>query len=109
MSFAGKVAVVFGATGYVGQGVVDQYLAVGATVVAVGRELKKLEELKTKVSNPTNLHLLAGDVTSEESVHKLHQDLKTLLNGKDYDRAFSFSTQKISLFSAASCSSKKVT
>jgi len=45
---SGKIVVVLGATGIVGSGAVFNYLADGATVIAVGRDKKKLEELAKK-------------------------------------------------------------
>lgn len=88
MSLSGKVAVVFGASGYVGSGATDAFLNAGATVVAVGRDLKKLEELKGKVKNAAHLHLLAGDYANEEATQKLADNLKSLLAGKDIDRTW---------------------
>jgi NAD(P)-dependent dehydrogenase (short-subunit alcohol dehydrogenase family) len=91
-ALAGKVAVIFGATGYVGQGATDAFLNAGATVIAVGRDLKKLEEFKTKLAptNTANLHLQTGDFSSEESVKTLHTNIHKLLAGKPIDRSLHF-------------------
>jgi NAD(P)-dependent dehydrogenase (short-subunit alcohol dehydrogenase family) len=86
MSFASKVVVVFGATGVVGSGAANAFLNADATVIAVGRDMKKLEELKGNVEKNANLHLIVGDYVSEEGTKQLHETIKAKLNGKEIDR-----------------------
>jgi NADPH:quinone reductase-like Zn-dependent oxidoreductase len=86
MSFAGKVVVVFGATGVVGSGAANAFLNEGATVLAVGRDLSKLQALKGKVEKNANLHFVTGDYTSEAVTKKLHEDIKAALAGTEIDR-----------------------
>jgi len=49
--FAGKNVVVLGATGVIAYGAVHNFLVEGATVVAVGREKKRLEEFAGKMKH----------------------------------------------------------
>lgn len=88
MSVAGKVAIVFGATGFVGQGATDAFVKEGATVVAVGRDQKKLEALKQKLGNPAALHLIVGDYSDEQVTKTLHGNITKLLGSKPIDRTW---------------------
>jgi len=64
--FGGQVVVVLGATGAVGSGAVYSFLERGATVVAVGREQKKLDALVVEVGKlAPRLLTVVGDVGSE--------------------------------------------
>jgi len=67
-SLSGKVTVILGASGIVGYGATHFHLTEGATVVAVGREKKKLEEFKKKLGSiaEKNLILVAFDDYNEE-------------------------------------------
>jgi len=68
--FKGQTVVIFGATGYVGQGVAHKYLEAGARVVAVGREQKKLDALKAslaKVVTNDNWATAIGDFADEKA------------------------------------------
>jgi NAD(P)-dependent dehydrogenase (short-subunit alcohol dehydrogenase family) len=69
-SIKGQTAVIIGATGVVGQGVAWKYLEAGATVVAVGRDQKKLDVLRTalaKVATKDNFKTAIGDFSDEKA------------------------------------------
>jgi len=66
----GQTAVILGATGYVGSGVAWKYLEAGANVVAVGREQKKLDVLKTqlgKLVTKDNFFTVVGGFDDEKT------------------------------------------
>ena len=72
-----KVAIVFGATGGLGQAVVKKYIDQGAHVISVGRNLKILEELddyaQTKGSSTT---IVALDAKESGKIKHLAQELQ---------------------------------
>ncbi|KAJ3660768.1 hypothetical protein Zmor_005201 [Zophobas morio] len=75
-----KVAVVTGAAGGIGSAVVEQLLKAKLKVAAVDNSSTRLEELTKKFENKTeDLHSYATDITKDEEVIKLYQDItKTL-------------------------------
>jgi NAD(P)-dependent dehydrogenase (short-subunit alcohol dehydrogenase family) len=72
----GKTIVVLGATGGVGEGVVDEWLRAGARVLAVSRTRAKLDQLSSRLGQPGGLALIAGAVGNEEEASALVQSVK---------------------------------
>ena len=80
MSFSsflrGKVAMITGGGGTIGQAIASKLVNHGASVILVGRSLDRLKDAKFKVlqhavhfgSKPTNVSILSCDVTNEASV-----------------------------------------
>lgn len=60
-----------GATGGVGEGIVEELLASGATVLATGRRPEKLEALKARLGHAANLTTVVGGASSEEEARDL--------------------------------------
>ena len=78
MKLAGKVAAVTGGSRGIGRGIVEAFLAEGASVVLNGRDAEKgeraLAEMDADVAlrfSPEHAHFIAGDVTREETVKGL--------------------------------------
>lgn len=67
----GKTVAVIGATGGVGEGIVEELLASGATVLATGRRPEKLDALKARLDNAANLITVAGGASSDEEARDL--------------------------------------
>ena len=67
----GRTVAVIGATGGVGEGIVEELLTSGATVLATGRRSEKLEALKSSLASPANLITVAGGAASEEEARNL--------------------------------------
>ena len=61
-SLAGKVAVVTGSGSGIGAAVTESFLVAGASVLATGRRIEKLE----KLSRSENLELVVGDITGPD-------------------------------------------
>lgn len=64
---AGKVALVTGATGGIGQATVRRFLDEGASVMAVGRSAAKLEQLQDGLGDHERLEVFAADATDESA------------------------------------------
>lgn len=80
------IFVVTGATSGIGKGVVHSLLKEGASVIAVGRNVEKLNLLKEETSNDKNLFLEEKDLSSCDgldkwilSISKKHGKLKGLV------------------------------
>ncbi len=71
MNFQGKVVLITGATGGLGQNVAKAFAEKGATLVLTGRKQATLEELFADWQTDHELLLLAADVTDEASVQNL--------------------------------------
>ncbi|GAB5505455.1 MAG: SDR family oxidoreductase [Rhizobiaceae bacterium] len=76
-----KIAVVTGAGSGIGEAVGAELVADGWTTVYCGRTLNKLEEAAAKVSGPGEAVPIACDVTDEEQVDALFQQVE-----RDYGR-----------------------
>ncbi|RUS15449.1 hypothetical protein BC937DRAFT_92426 [Endogone sp. FLAS-F59071] len=80
MSFAGKVALVAGATGNIGSGAVRAFLDQGAKVIALSRSQSSLDKLSKTLqayNTPTdNLITYVADVGKDEDLAKLANDIK---------------------------------
>ncbi|MGL4630457.1 MAG: SDR family oxidoreductase [Leadbetterella sp.] len=83
-NLTGKVAVVLGGTGGVGEGIVRAFLQADATVVVPSRSDAKLNDLATYLSDITTGKLVtfSGSVNTEESAlslsNYLHQNYKSI-------------------------------
>lgn len=64
------IFVVTGATSGIGKGVVFSLLKEGASVIAVGRNAKKLNLLKDETNNDKNLFLEEKDLSSCDGLDK---------------------------------------
>jgi 3-oxoacyl-[acyl-carrier protein] reductase len=71
----GKTVVVVGATGGVGEGLVEELLDTGASVVATSRSRDKLDALKARLGAPPALRLAVGGLGSDEDAAKLRQSV----------------------------------
>lgn len=66
-----KTVLITGATGGLGQAVVETFLETGTTVIAIYTSEKKYQELAANVSHPSNLTGLQCDLTREDAVKKM--------------------------------------
>ena len=71
MKLAGKVAAVTGGSRGIGRGIVEAFLAEGASVVLNGRSAEKGERALAELNAGERAHFMAGDVTREETVKGL--------------------------------------
>lgn len=71
MKLEGKVAAVTGGSRGIGRGIVEAFLAEGASVVLNGRSAEKGERALAEMAAGERAHFLAGDVTLEETVKGL--------------------------------------
>jgi NAD(P)-dependent dehydrogenase (short-subunit alcohol dehydrogenase family) len=72
----GQHVVVTGATGPLGQAVVETLLACGATVSAVSRRRTALDALRAEMRQLDRLNVAEGDVSDAESVERLFDALE---------------------------------
>ncbi|MBK8466417.1 MAG: SDR family oxidoreductase [Chloracidobacterium sp.] len=63
----GKVAIVTGATGGIGEATAKRFLEEGASVMLVGRSAEKLEETRGRLSGFDNLATSVADATNEQA------------------------------------------
>lgn len=91
MSFQNKVAVVIGASGVVGSGVVRRYLDAGATVVGVSRSAANLEKLKSafQIKSSEPFFGVVGDFKDEGSARETQTAVAAVLGGKEIDHVVS--------------------
>jgi NADP-dependent 3-hydroxy acid dehydrogenase YdfG len=69
----GRTVVVVGATGGVGEGLVEELLHAGANVVATSRSRDKLEDLKSRLGASAALRLVVGGLESDADAARLRQ------------------------------------
>lgn len=67
-ALAGRVAVVFGATGWIGSAVCRDVLAAGARLVVVGRDAGRLDGLERELGGGDRVLTVVADVTSQLEV-----------------------------------------
>jgi len=86
-----QVAVVLGATGVVGSGVVRKFLDAGATVVGVSRSAAKLEQLRRtlEIGEAEPFHGVVADFTDEEAAVAARQAVDEALGGRPIDHVVS--------------------
>jgi len=63
----GKVAIVTGATGGIGEATAKRFLEEGASVMLVGRSAEKLSETRQRLSGFDNLATSVADATDEQA------------------------------------------
>jgi NADP-dependent 3-hydroxy acid dehydrogenase YdfG len=87
---AGRVAVVLGATGWIGRSITRYFLEAGAEVVAVARDPERLLELQHRLDAGDRILAVPADVTSQLEVDDVriaavdrfgHIDLVVVLSG----------------------------
>jgi NADPH:quinone reductase-like Zn-dependent oxidoreductase len=84
----GKLALVTGGSGTIGQAIAKVLLSQGASVVLTARRMEKLELAKEKLQKEVDkaaVHVIASDVSKEESVVNLFQEIDQLEHGKGLD------------------------
>lgn len=82
----GRVAVVTGGSGTIGQAIANKLLSQGASVVLTGRRFEKLQEVQSILlsSYPgSNVSIIASDVSSEDSVVDLFRRIDQIHGGLD--------------------------
>ena len=77
-SFENKRVIVTGATGGIGTSVVEKFIEMNATVLATGRNVNKLEELKKKFKN---LKILSFDTSKHDEIEKFIDSSSNELGG----------------------------
>ncbi len=77
-SFENKRVIVTGATGGIGTSVVEKFIEMKATVLATGRNVSKLEELKKKFKN---LKILNFDTSKHDEIEKFIDSSSSELGG----------------------------
>jgi NAD(P)-dependent dehydrogenase (short-subunit alcohol dehydrogenase family) len=88
---SGKLALVTGGSGTIGQAIAKSLLSSGASVVLTARRLEKLETAKEKLleslqlksADAPQVHVISSDVSKEESVVELFQKIDDLSTGVD--------------------------
>jgi NAD(P)-dependent dehydrogenase (short-subunit alcohol dehydrogenase family) len=73
---SGRIAVVTGASGVLGSGMARTLAGAGATVVAVARNLSRLEDVVASVSDGGRVIALAADVTDRNSLRNLREEVR---------------------------------
>lgn len=84
MSLEGKTALVTGATGTVGNGILFQLLREGATVIAPVRGSKDALLASLDGANVSNLDVVVADVSDEPSVVELAKHIKDKYGSIDH-------------------------
>jgi NAD(P)-dependent dehydrogenase (short-subunit alcohol dehydrogenase family) len=74
---------VIGASGDVGQGVVEKALGKGWSVAAAGRTKEKLHALDSRLGSPKNLHLVPGDIGDQAGAAALLANVTSALGAID--------------------------
>ncbi|QGZ41494.1 rhamnulose-1-phosphate aldolase/alcohol dehydrogenase [Pseudoduganella flava] len=85
-SLAGRIAVVTGGAGGIGQAVARQLLAEGACVLLTDIDAEALDEAKSvlaKVAGKDNVASIAGNITSEEQVEAVFTESALRFGGVD--------------------------
>ncbi len=87
---SGKLALVTGGSGTIGQAIAKALVSSGASVVLTARRLGKLESVKENIlqaytdqSAVPQIHCIASDVSKEESVVELFQTIDHFSDGID--------------------------
>ncbi|MFN3393036.1 MAG: SDR family NAD(P)-dependent oxidoreductase, partial [Candidatus Thermochlorobacter sp.] len=79
---AGKICLITGGAGNIGEVITAKFLAEGATCIITGRNQEKLQQLKAKLfsaeknGRSKSLHLLAFNAANPDEVHEAMQQVK---------------------------------
>ena len=68
MRLKDKVAIVTGASSDIGRGIVKKFVAEGAKVILIARDLEKLEQTRKEVGNGESTASISCDLTDESQV-----------------------------------------
>tara|TARA_R110000868_G_scaffold1389_9_gene10738 strand:+ start:10350 stop:11138 length:789 start_codon:yes stop_codon:yes gene_type:complete len=79
----GKIALITGATGGIGEATAKRFLEEGASVMLVGRSLQKLKETRDRLSNFNNMAHFVADVTDEAAVAAAVEATVKIFGGMD--------------------------
>lgn len=78
-----------GGSGTIGQAIAKSLVSQGASVVLTARRKEKLEKaqeaLQQVATNPAQVHVITSDVSNEESVVELFNQIDQLEDGKGID------------------------
>ena len=85
----GKLALVTGGSGTIGQAIAKSLVSQGASVVLTARRMEKLqkaqEALQEVAAETAQVHVITSDVSNEDSVVELFQQIDQLEDGKGID------------------------
>ncbi|EAT37326.1 AAEL010677-PA [Aedes aegypti] len=83
--WAGKVAVITGASSGIGAAIAKQLANAGMVVIGLARRVERVEELKKHlpVEAASRLHALKCDVSKEESVSSAFEEIQRKFSGVD--------------------------
>ena len=84
MALNGKVAIVSGGSGVVGSGIIGQYLAAGATVIAPLRGSSDSLLKEVEYASAKNLEVVAADVTNEREIAQLARTVEGKYGSVDH-------------------------
>jgi len=73
-----KNIIVTGASGGIGNSIVETLVDSGANILASGTKVEKLEELKSKFNN---IHILKFDISHSDKIESFIEDATNLLGG----------------------------
>lgn len=79
-----QVAIVTGAGSGIGLATVGKLAAMDMAVVGVGRDAKKLEDVKTAVGDPTRVETVAVDITEDDAPRRIVDAALTRWNRVDF-------------------------
>jgi len=82
-TLAGKRALVYGGGTGLGFACAEAMLAAGASVFITGRRRGKLDDARTRLGNPKQLGLTAGDFTQEGDIRRVTAEAVAFLGGLD--------------------------
>ncbi len=83
MQLDGKIVVLTGAAGGIGQAISQQLAASGCRLVLVGRKGEVLAKLQRQLNHPERHHHLVADITTDQGRSRLQEHCAALPNGID--------------------------
>lgn len=79
----GKTALVTGASGGIGQAIVQALHARGATVALTGRKREAMETLAHSLGDSSRVHIIVGDLSTAEAADKIISEAETAMGSVD--------------------------